>query len=188
MVVVLAPGSHKRMAGDEDLWRIHGNKVKKGDPGSKEGSEDVQEVRQLTPKLKVLTTDAGEGRGRRNRRKTMTADEGEWRAWRRTRTSQVDSLRVVVEGSEARRLVVVALLGVVAAGGSTVSGGGAVGFLPFACSARRKEARGRRGEGGRFGGDAVVQRGRVVGEDKGEDGVVEVVRCDVVRVKLTLSA
>jgi hypothetical protein len=44
------------------------------------------------------------------------------------------------------------------------------------------------GEGGRFGGDAMVQRGRVVGEDKGEDGVVEVVRCDVVRVKLTLSA
>lgn len=120
-------GDHRRAA-----WRA---RAKQGAPASARGTvrtasssstrrwrRRLQEVVGTLPAARIRNSmacseGAEEVGGRRNRRRSAVAGARNRRAWRRTRTSQVDYLRMVVEGSEARRLVVVALLGVACSAG-----------------------------------------------------------------------
>jgi hypothetical protein len=123
----------------------------KGKPGSKEGREDVQEVRGLTLELKVSTSWPEEEGVHHNLKKTSTAGVGEGGPRRRCGASRLDSSGEDDEDVEADLLVVVAGRGEAGVAGTEdlLSGGhGVQGILPlFLAVGRRKKKEAAAGGG-----------------------------------------
>jgi hypothetical protein len=96
-------GRSSEAADDGNLRRRLRHERRKSETGRKEEREGVREVRALTSKLEVSTRSTERGHGGWNRRRTAAAVEGNRRPWRRYKPCGVDSSRVEIEGSKARR-------------------------------------------------------------------------------------